>query len=79
MTRRRAEVAVLIFPGLTGDAYRVPVEDGGGEEQGAAVLAAVEAVAQLDAPWLTTRRHPPRSAQAAARRLPHFLLLRHHA
>src|SRR5690348_12518247 len=42
----RAEVAALPFAGCARDAHRLPVEDGGGEEQGAAVLAAVEAVAQ---------------------------------
>jgi len=59
----RAEVAILVVPPLAGDRHRLGRKDRRGEERGAAVLAAVEGVAQADAGRLglaTNRTSPHR-------------------
>jgi hypothetical protein len=65
-----------ILTRLARDAHRIFREDRRSVEQGAMVLAAVEAVAEPDAVRLPGRHDPNVSAQASAGELLHARLLR---
>lgn len=59
-----AEVAAFIVARLAFDGHRVGGEDGGGEEQGAMMLAAVQAVAEAGAVGLANGGEADGAAEA---------------
>ena len=61
-----AEMAAPVLARRALDRHRVGREHGGGEEQGAVMLPAVEAVAQADAPGLARRGEADGAAEAGA-------------